>query len=293
MIELSAVAGLATIQDGGRPGRMHEGVPPGGALVPELLARANAAVRNAGGEAGIEVFGGVTLLALDSLFLAADDGAGGWVRAGDRWTIEAQGRRVRYVAVRGGIDVPYRLGGRGTLLVAGLGGHEGRALRKGDTLPVGHSAEREDRVVRHASPIDPLESDAAIRVVPGPDRERFGRAFGRTVDALLASTFTVSSRSDRVGVRLGGCAIERADGDGDLSGPMVRGAIQIPASGEPIVLGPDHPTTGGYPVLATVVAVDVGAIMARPIGASVRFALGVAGATGGDAPASMHLNRKP
>ncbi len=288
MIELVAIAGLATIQDGGRPGRMHEGVPPGGALVPAQLARANAAVRNARGEAGIEVFGRIAILlrgSRGSLFLAADGDDGRWVRAGERWTVGADGRRVRYVAVRGGIDVPLRLGGRGTLLVAGLGGHEGRALRKGDRLPVGRSAERDD-----AQPIEALNPDAAIRVVPGPDRERFARG---ALDALLGSTFAVSERSDRVGVRLRGCALERADGDEAVSGPMVRGAIQVPAAGEPIVLGPDHPTTGGYPVLATVIRVDVGALLARPVGAPVRFALGGEAATGVASPASMRVYRKP
>jgi biotin-dependent carboxylase-like uncharacterized protein len=264
MIEIVAIAGLATIQDAGRPGRMHEGVPPGGALVPDLLSRANAAARNARGEAAIEVFGGVTLTARDSLLLAADDGVLRCLRAGERWTLGAEGRRVRYVAVRGGIDVPSRLGGRGTLLVAGLGGQEGRALRRGDVLSIG-------RAVEHDGPLAGVpDLDAPVRVVPGPDRERFAEHALRT---LLASAFVVSSRSDRVGVRLVGPALQRADGDVAVSGPMVRGAIQVPSSGEPIVLGPDHPTTGGYPVLATVVGADAGAVMARPIGASVRFVL--------------------
>jgi biotin-dependent carboxylase-like uncharacterized protein len=264
LIEILAMAGLATVQDRGRPGRMHEGVPPGGALVPELLARANGAVRNSEGEAGIELFGAMAATAHVPLFVATDEGAGRWLRVGQRWAIASGRERVRYVAVRGGIDVPYVLGGRGTLLVAGLGGHEGRPLRRGDVLPVGQSADTEETI---RAPFDP---DARIRVEPGPDQERFATV---ALEALLTSAFTVSARSDRVGVRLRGCALVRADGDAAASGPMVRGAIQVPASGEPIALGPDHPTTGGYPVLATVVARDVGALMARPIGACVRFAL--------------------
>ena len=264
MIEIIAIAGLATIQDAGRPGRMHEGVPPGGAIVPDLLSRANAAARNARGEAAIEVFGGVTLTAHDSLLLAADDGVGRRLRAGERWTLGAEGKRVRYVAVRGGIDVPSRLGGRGTLLVAGLGGQDGRALRRGDVLSIGSAIERDDPLAGVP------DLNAPIRVVPGPDRERFAES---ALQMLLASAFVVSSRSDRVGARLVGPALQRADGDAAVSGPMVRGAIQVPSSGEPIVLGPDHPTTGGYPVLATVVGADAGAVMGRPIGASVRFVL--------------------
>ena len=262
MIEIAAIAGLATIQDAGRPGRMHEGIPPGGALVPELLARANAAARNAPGEAAIEVLGEVTVMARDAHWLGADDGIGRFLAAGERWRMRAQGQRVRYVALRGGIDVPCRLGGRGTLLVAGLGGLEGRPLRKGDALAAGGAAERLDRLA------DPPDPGVPIRVVPGPDLERFT---GGALEALLASAFVISARSDRVGLRLTGHVLARADGDAAVSGPMVRGAIQVPASGDPIVLGPDHPTTGGYPVLATVVRADTGAIMARPIGASVRF----------------------
>jgi biotin-dependent carboxylase-like uncharacterized protein len=264
VIEIVSMAGLATVQDGGRPGRMHEGIPPGGALSPSLLARANLAARNSTGEAAIELFGQMSIKAQSPLFVATDEGAGRWLGIGDRWAIASGPRRVRYVAVRGGIDVPYVLGGRGTLLVAGFGGHEGRPLRKGDALAAG-------RAVEVVEPVpDPPDPDAAIRLEPGPDPERFGPF---ALEALLTSTFEVSARSDRVGLRLHGCALARADGDADVSGPMVRGAIQVPASGEPIVLGPDHPTTGGYPVVATVVARDVGDLMARPVGAPVRFKL--------------------
>jgi biotin-dependent carboxylase-like uncharacterized protein len=265
-IEVVAVAGLSTVQDGGRPGRMHEGVPPGGALVPELLARANAAVRNAPGEAGIEVFGSLTLkvLASGDVHVSRDDGAAHALRAGETWTIASRGGRVAYAAVRGGIDVPVVLGGRGTLLVAGLGGHEGRALRKSDVLPVG----LRNAVDAPAPSVLPAP-DAAVRILAGPDGERFPPA---AIDRLVTAEFRVSPRSDRTGVRLGGPPLPRADDDRAASAPMVRGAIQVPGSGELIVLGPDHPTTGGYPVVATVVRADLGGLMARPVGATVRFA---------------------
>jgi allophanate hydrolase subunit 2 len=116
-----------------------------------------------------------------------------------------------------------------------------------------------------------------VRVVPGPDLDRFAAG---ALDVLLGSAYAVSPRSDRVGVRLAGPRLSRADDDAGVSAPMVRGAIQVPAGGEPIVLGPDHPTTGGYPVLATVVLADVGAVMARPVGAPLRFVLSASGAQG-------------
>jgi biotin-dependent carboxylase-like uncharacterized protein len=268
MITVVAMAGLATVQDGGRPGRMHEGVPPGGALVPELLARANAAVGNADDEAAIELFGAMTLEAPCGTWVASDDGTAcelGGPGESASWRIACAGARVRYVAVRGGVDVPRVLGGRGTLLLAGLGGHEGRALRRGDALRVGAAQGRPRRDVA------PPALDGDIRVVVGPDFDRFEAG---AVDALLAGTFQVSDRSDRVGIRLSGPALPAGGDAVGASCPMTRGAIQIPPSGLPIVLGPDHPTTGGYPILATVVSASLGALGARRVGAPVRFVLG-------------------
>jgi len=265
MIEVVAVSGVATIQDGGRPGRMHEGIPPGGALVPELLARANAGARNAPVAAAVEVQGSLTVVARTAVTVADDDGLPRLLVDGETWTIACGEAGVRYAAMRGGVDVPVVLGGRGTLLVAGLGGHEGRALRRGDVLRVAPGPEVEGGDVPAAPRLD-----AAVRVVPGPDLDRFE---AKALDVLLASEFRVSPRSSRVGVRLEGPALPRADDDGAVSAPMVRGAIQVPSSGEPIVLGPDHPTTGGYPVLATVVRADLGALGARRARALVRFVL--------------------
>jgi len=263
VITVVAVSGLVTVQDGGRPGHMHEGVPPGGPLVPELLARANAAVGNEEHEAGLELFGALTLAGNAGTQVASDDGVPVELGSREAWSVGVAGARVRYVAVRGGIDVARVLGGRGTLLGAGLGGHEGRALRRGDVLPVG-----ERGTARRRPPPAAPELDAAIVVVPGPDLERFEPG---ALDVLLASEFRVDPRSDRVGVRLTGPGLRRVGDDLGASSPMLRGAIQVPLSGEPIVLGPDHPTTGGYPVLAVVVVASQGALGARPVGGCVRF----------------------
>jgi allophanate hydrolase subunit 2 len=241
VITVVAVSGLVTVQDGGRPGHMHEGVPPGGPLVPELLARANAAVGNEEHEAGLELFGALTLAGNAGTQVASDDGVPVELGSREAWSVGVAGARVRYVAVRGGIDVARVLGGRGTLLGAGLGGHEGRALRRGDVLPVG-----ERGTARRRPPPAAPELDAAIE-------------------------FRVDPRSDRVGVRLTGPGLRRVGDDLGASSPMLRGAIQVPLSGEPIVLGPDHPTTGGYPVLAVVVVASQGALGARPVGGCVRF----------------------
>jgi 5-oxoprolinase (ATP-hydrolysing) subunit C len=262
VIIVVAVAGIVTVQDLGRPGRLHEGVPPGGALVPELLALANAAAGNGGDEAGLEIVGSISVAASVPTVVATDDGARHELRAGAPWTASSAGARVRYLAVRGGIDVPVTLGGRGTLVVAGLGGYEGRALRAGDRLAVGASP------VHDGPRVAPPDLTGAIRVVLGPDLDRFDEA---AVEVLLAGTYRVDPRSDRVGLRLHGPPIGRHGDDNGPSGPMVRGAIQVPPSGQPIVLGPDHPTMGGYPVLATVQRSSFGALASRQIGAEVRF----------------------
>lgn len=266
MIEIAALAGLATVQDAGRPGRMHEGVPPGGALVPELLARANAAAQNGAGDAAVEVFGALTVVARAAVVVAGDDGAVRSLAIGESWSIALGGARVRYLAVRGGVEVPVVQGGRGTLLVAAFGGMDGRALRRGDRLAAGRSPRASFEPPSAPPPSDPR----ALRVLAGPDRDRFPPA---ALEALLGAPWVVSPRSDRIGVRLAGPALARCDADSGESAPMVRGAIQVPGSGEPIVLGPDHPTTGGYPVVATVLRADWGALMARAVGATVRFEL--------------------
>jgi biotin-dependent carboxylase-like uncharacterized protein len=261
-LRLTRVAGIATVQDGGRRGHMHEGVPPGGAFVPELLSRANAAARNAPGAAAVESFGTLAFEAMEDVVVASDDGTLHEVPAGASVTFACEGVRVRYVAVRGGIDVPEVLGGRGTLLVASLGGYEGRPLRRGDVLRAARLP-----VVDVTLPGAP-DLGAPVRVVPGPDRHRFP---DEALETLLSSSFVVEARSDRVGIRLSGPVLPRLGKDSGVSGPMVRGAIQVPPSGMPVVLGPDHPTTGGYPVLATVITADFGSLAARAPGSRVRF----------------------
>lgn len=260
---VARVAGPAAVQDAGRPGRMHEGVPPGGALVPALLARANAAAGNAPGAAALECFGAIALVARGEVTVGLDDGRALAMRDGERLEVEApRAPRVRYVAVRGGVDVPVVLGGRGTLVVAGLGGHEGRWLRAGDTLPVGDAPTA-------ATSMPDFDLDEIVLLVPGPDHARFRP---EALATLLGERFEVG-RGDRTGTRLVGPPLARADADDGVSAPMVRGAIQVPSSGEPIVLGPDHPTTGGYPVLAVVLRAHHGLVEARPPGAVVRFGL--------------------
>lgn len=270
ILEVTTVSGPALIQDGGREGFMHQGVPPGGAMVPELLAIANRAVGNPWNAPAIEVYGDLTLTVTQGIALVAIDGQVQQVPEGQHLVVpRPQHTRLRYLAIYGGFEVPAVLGGRGTLLVARLGGMNGRPLRRGDRLRAlsypAHMAIPPSTTVA-LSPT--LDLHAPVRVIPGPDLHSFHPDALRT---LLTETFTVSPTSDRVGLRLEGPRLARSTMDDGSSMPMVRGAIEVPASGEAIVLGPDHPTTGGYPVIAVVIRADLGRLLARRPGATVRF----------------------
>jgi len=262
-LEVLEAGGVAMVQDGGRAGFMHQGVPPGGALVPEWLAAANRSVGNGWSAAALECYGRLELRLHGRGAWVSVDGRAFQVEAGGQFSVPApEAGVVRYAAVEGGLGVPEVLGGRGTLPVARLGGVEGRVLKRGDVLPLGAGGgPREEPGVA-------LPLEAGVRVVLGPDLGRFG---GDAVEVLLESAFTVSPTSDRVGMRLRGPGLPLEDEGSGLSGPMVRGALQVPGSGEVIVLGPDHPTTGGYPVLAVVIRADWGRLAARRPGATVRF----------------------
>ncbi|HSQ62912.1 MAG TPA: biotin-dependent carboxyltransferase family protein [Polyangiaceae bacterium] len=263
------VMGLALVQDLGRAGFASQGVPRGGALVRSALARANAAVGNDAGAAAIELSGRLVVAAESELVVATERGDRRVLSPGAELAVEPDAsRRVRYLAVAGGVDVPPVLGSRSTLRVAGLGGFEGRALRAGDRLLVGE----EDEGGVYEPGMGMGNEGDPVRLVVGPDLDSFGEA---GVESLMGQGWRVGSQSDRTGTRLEGLPIPRAPGFADAlsSSPMAVGAIQVPASGLPIVLGPDGPTTGGYPLIGVIAAADLDRFHALPLGAEVRFAL--------------------
>ncbi|AKV04224.1 Allophanate hydrolase 2 subunit 1 [Labilithrix luteola] len=262
-LEVGRALGPAILVDGGRPGHMHEGVPAGGALVAGALARANASLGNDDGACGVEIFGSLEVVARGGGVAIADDERGARLLAeGEAAVLGTEGRaRARYLAVAGGFDVPLFLGGRGTLPVAKVGGFEGRPLKRGDRLAPRLEAPAR---IEALSPARPLER--AIRVRIGPDDVP-----APVVDALLATTFTIAPASDRTGVRLVGPTLPSAEFPSDRpSGPMVHGVIELTPSG-PIVLGPDHPTTGGYPIIAVVCHDSLDAFFGQPVGSPVTF----------------------
>lgn len=260
-------AGPAFVQDLGRPGYLAHAVPVGGALVPELLIAANLAVGNAPDAPGLELYGGLeaSVYSLTPLEISLDGASVSQRRDSETMTWISIARpkrhRAQYLALAGGIDVWPVLGGRGALAGTSLGG----PVRVKDmyALCPFERASGAPRVEAH----DDLTT-RPIRVIEGPDlHTHFAPG---AFELLLRWPWTVDVRSDRAGFRLAGPALPRTRAP-EHPQPMVPGAIEVARDGAPVVLGPDGPTTGGYPLAAVVVRSDLGALFARRPGAAVRF----------------------
>ncbi len=247
----------ATVQDLGRPGYAHLGVPPAGAADRALLRHANRLVGNDDKAAAIElVLGGFTLDCSDDVDVSVVGAA--WSRDGATVTVGATEGVYAYVAVAGGIDVPVVLGSRSTDTLSGLGP---APLRVGDVLQVGNAITGRRETSLH-------RSDAPLQVVLGPRDDWFADG---AVHQLLTTDWAVTPSSDRVGLRLAGPVLQRRTENELLSEGVIPGAIQVPSDGQPIVFLANAPTTGGYPIIAVVISADVDrAAQMRP-GAVIRF----------------------
>lgn len=277
MIEVLAAPVPATIQDLGRPGYRHLGVPLSGALDPQWLAIANALAGNPAHYAGLEMrlMGprlrtdlGITI-GLGGEFSASIEDADGTRRHAANWRshVLAPGETidlglinggVAYLAVSGGLNVPAVLGSRATYARAGIGGFQGRALAVGDRIPTTRDADHIDAVSSIASrlPQGPTLDSGPIRVIAGPQRDHFTAAAWQ---AFLDSEYKVTREADRMGLRLEGPRLEHdpAQGADIVSDGVTPGTIQVPGDGRPIVLLADCQTVGGYPKIATVIAADL------------------------------------
>lgn len=261
---------LATIQDRGRTGQAALGVPRSGACDLGSYELANRLVGNTPGAAAIETtFGGLVLRASSDVVFAVTGApcagvpfnAPATLRAGTELRLGMPRSGLRsYVAVRGGVDVPKVLGSRATDLLSGLGP---APLKVGDELPVG-SEYGPMPGVDLAPVADPAAGEVVVRVTPGPRHDWFA-------PRALAGTYTVSTNSNRIGVRLEGTPLERIR-EGELpSEGMALGALQIPPSGLPVLFLADHPVTGGYPVIAYVAGADLDACAQLRPGQTLRF----------------------
>jgi biotin-dependent carboxylase-like uncharacterized protein len=271
MIEISTAPPFATVQDLGRFGHRASGVPVSGAMDPDSLRLANSLVGNAPDAAVIEwALGGGSLIFRRPLQYVVTGAVRAprpmMAKAGDTVALAPPihffGRFI-YVAVEGGIDVPLVLGSRSTYLPGAFGGYKGRILRVGDELPVGQS-----RAASSETPASAAFDSDAIRVIFGPNRATFTAQHRQQ---FLSTEFKVAQASDRMGYRLDGPPLAGGEWGTQLSEPVCPGAIQITASGQPIVLMPDAPTVGGYPVIGVVHSADLGRFAQRLPGEPVRF----------------------
>ena len=274
----------AAVQDLGRPGLQRAGVAEGGALDPRALHEGAALLGQSPGLAALEMtlqggtfraVGGPVRVALTgSPCPATVDGRPvGWHSA---FTLDpgatlavgkAEGGVYAYLHLEGGIDVPSVLHSRSTHLRAGFGGLDGRAVRAGDLLPAAGPASRAD-----VASLDPKPEPAVdhVRVLWGVHAEEFDEA---ERERFLATTFRVSAKRDRMGVRLDGAEapFRPARGLTLISDAVVLGDVQVPGDGVPIVLLADRQPTGGYPRIATVITADLPAFAQLPVGAPFRL----------------------
>ncbi|GAA2275887.1 biotin-dependent carboxyltransferase family protein [Streptomyces hawaiiensis] len=270
---------LTTVQDSGRPGHAHLGVPRSGALDRPAADLVNRLVGNAPGAAVLETTLNGCAVRPRSTVTVAVAGAPCRVRVDGRPV--AWGAPVRvpagtlldvgpaesgvraYVGFAGGIAVEPVLGSRSTDLLSGLGPPP---LADGTVLPLGPPVGVHARVDVVPQPAPPAE--LVLRVTLGP---RDGWFTPQAVRTFVSSAFRVSSASNRIGLRTEGPALERAR-PGELpSEGMVLGAVQVPPDGRPVVFLADHPTTGGYPVIAVVRTADLPAAAQAVPGTPVRF----------------------
>jgi antagonist of KipI len=281
---------LTTVQDLGRTGFRQFGVSTSGALDPFGMRVANLLVANHEGEAGLEItFGGLQLQFQDERIVAWCGGefdvqtGSQTLLAGHVALLQAGGElkfgRAQigcrcWLAISGGIDVPMVLGSRSTDLRAEFGGFDGRALRDGDVIPLGPrlgSPIPATRISSWTAPHDwvsPAKPNPILRFLRGMDWTRFNAS---TLQCLTSEPFTVSPDSDRMGVRLTGPELPRADNVDLISEAVAPGNVQVPPSGQPILLLGDCQTIGGYPKIAHVITVDLGIAAQVRAGDRVRF----------------------
>jgi biotin-dependent carboxylase-like uncharacterized protein len=260
---------MTTVQDLGREGFGPMGVSASGAADPIALRLGNRLLGNAEGAAALEstLVGGAFRFEIDTwvAITGSDFGAtlddmpvANWAvhraRKGQMLRMQSTRSGARcYVCVSGGIDVPLILGSASTHVLSGLGGFNGRALRKGDVLQVGPC---QPPTARHLSPefVSKFAPRLRLRVTDGLQSDWFTEA---SVDAFFGTKYGVTEASDRMGLRLDGTGIEFRLQSEMITSGVALGAIQVPPGGQPVIVFVEQQTTGGYPVIANVITVDL------------------------------------
>ena len=272
-IEVRSPGLMTTVQDLGREGFGPIGVSPSGAADTIALRLGNRLVGNQQNAAALEmtllggtfVFPESAIIALTgSDFAASLDDAEipRWtsieIPAGQSLSIGATRSGARcYLCVRGGIETKPFLGSRSTHLLSGLGGYQGRVLRKGDILPIGPSSEPFQNRSVSAQALHHFRPRKLLRVTQGPQSEWFPDAAHAI---FYGSAYQVSEESNRMGLRLEGTPLPSGAVSEMLTEGVSLGAVQITAAGLPIILFVEQQTTGGYPKIANIISADMSSL---------------------------------
>ena len=294
MIEILSTTALATVQDLGRSGALRWGVGTSGAMDPMALAAGNLLLGNDEGAAGIElqIFPYQVRFVTDCAFAitGADTQAQldkqavlpWWrcmARAGQVLRLGPPRRGVwaasrAYLCLAGGVAEPLVLGSRSTQMRGSFGGHEGRALRKGDRLAAGRACSPSDESGGYglvppalARPFV-VDGQTAVRVLPAAETACYGEA---SLSAFWSKPWKITAQSDRYGYRLAGEPLVPLTPMELRSHGIVPGVIQVPPGGQPIVQMRDAQPSGGYPKIGTVIEADLWRLGQAPIGSAVRF----------------------
>ena len=282
MLRIATAGPGTTIQDGGRFGALRFGVTPAGPMDWVALRTANRALGNEPAAAALEIGpGGVSVEVEEPVSLAFAGGTFRWTRDEQQLPSAARvllrpGETLRtragdtgvfaYLAVPGGIDVPLVMGSRATHTRSALGGHEGRALRAGDSLAIAGAAVLDDGSID----ADWLAvSNAPIRIVLGPQDDYFAPD---AVAGFLEATWTLTGTADRMAYKLDGPPVPHARDFNIVSDGVALGAVQIAGDGKPMVLMADRQPTGGYTKIAHVCRADIGRLAQLRPGGTLRFA---------------------
>jgi len=260
---------FTTVQDLGREGFGPLGVSASGAADAISLRMGNRLVGNAEGAAGLEMtlLGGTFLFPEGAVIALAGSDFGATLdgKPVELWTAfeSRPGQALRlgptcsgarcYLCVRGGIAVKLFLGSASTHILSGLGGHDGRALRKGDVLNIGAASVSSRERSLSARALKELQARKVLRVTPGPQSDWFPESARRL---FYESRYRVAEESNRMGIRLEGAIVPVPSGGEMISEGVSLGAIQVPEGGKPIILFVEQQTTGGYPKIANVISAD-------------------------------------
>lgn len=276
---------LTTVQDKGRFGYMESGFSPSGAMDMRSLRIANILVGNNPGDGALEMtmMGGTFKFDCECVvsITGADMGA---VRNGDeevpmykalqmkkgdtlKFGVAKDGMRT-YLAVSGSFDLPLVMGSMSTNMKISAGGFKGRKLQANDEIPLRFESDLDLTGRRAYKNEEKYTKEVSVRVVLGPQDSYFTQ---KGIDTFLGQAYSVTDKSDRMGIRLDGEKIESKNGVDIISDGISTGAVQIPASGTPIIMMADRQTTGGYAKIATVITADLPKVAQVKPGTKIRF----------------------